>query len=199
MVTEEAEGRLNLFDDPSPLPNTKNIAVLVDGIRKKTRGADVRESIAKALEVTYETASKDGNANMEVTKARGAFEVLSDRFQSIDNSLNNKANSDEVFKKIQNIVDGSPKGTYPNLSALQSAKPNGEQGVFVTSDNGHWYYWDNQWRDGGVYQGKTVPEKSIGKVHFDFYSNDSKSANLFVEDNVVKGGFFIFWKLYPIK
>lgn len=190
MVTEEAEGRLNLFDDPSPLPNTKNIAVLVDGIRKKTRGADVRESIAKALEVTYETASKDGNANMEVTKARGAFEVLSDRFQSIDNSLNNKANSDEVFKKIQNIVDGSPKGTYPNLSALQSAKPNGEQGVFVTSDNGHWYYWDNQWRDGGVYQGKTVPEKSIGKVHFDFYSNDSKSANLFVEDNVVKGGFF---------
>jgi lysophospholipase L1-like esterase len=190
MTTEEATGRLNLYDDPSPLPKTDNINILVDGIRKKTRGADVRESIAKALEVTYETASKDGNANMEVEKARGAFEVLSDRLLSIDNSLNNKANSDEVFKKFQNIVDGSPKGTYPNLTALQLAKPNGEQGVFVTSDNGHWYYWDNQWRDGGVYQGKTVPEKTIGKVHFDFYSNDSKSANLFVEDNVVKGGFF---------
>lgn len=190
MTTEEATGRLNLYDDPSPLPKTDNINILVDGIRKKTRGADVRESIAKALEVTYETASKDGNANMEVEKARGAFEVLSDRLLSIDNSLNNKANSDEVFKKFQNIVDGSPKGTYPNLTALQLAKPNGEQGVFVTSDNGHWYYWDNQWRDGGVYQGKTVPEKSIGKVHFDFYSNDSKSANLFVEDNIVEGGFF---------
>lgn len=190
MTTEEATGRLNLYDDPSPLPKTDNINILVDGIRKKTRGADVRESIAKALEVTYETASKDGNANMEVEKARGAFEVLSDRLLSIDNSLNNKANSDEVFKKIQNIVDGSPKGTYPNLAALQLAKPNGEQGVFVTSDNGHWYYWDNQWRDGGVYQGKTVPEKTIGKVHFDFYSNDSKSANLFVEDNIVEGGFF---------
>lgn len=190
MTTEEATGRLNLYDDPSPLPKTDNINILVDGIRKKTRGADVRESIAKALEVTYETASKDGNANMEVEKARGAFEVLSDRLQSIDNSLNNKANSDEVFEKIQNIVDGSPKGTYPNLTALQLAKPNGEQGVFVTSDNGHWYYWDNQWRDGGVYQGKTVPEKSIGKVHFDFYSKDSKSANLFVEDNIVEGGFF---------
>lgn len=190
MTTEEATGRLNLYDDPSPLPKTDNINILVDGIRKKTRGADVRESIAKALEVTYETASKDGNANMEVEKARGAFEVLSDRLLSIDNSLNNKANSDEVFKKFQNIVDGSPKGIYPNLTALQLAKPNGEQGVFVTSDNGHWYYWDNQWRDGGVYQGKTVPEKSIGKVHFDFYSNDSKSANLFVEDNIVEGGFF---------
>lgn len=190
MTTEEATGRLNLYDDPSPLPKTDNINILVDGIRKKTRGADVRESIAKALEVTYETASKDGNANMEVEKARGAFEFLSDRLQSIDNSLNNKANSDEVFKKFQNIVDGSPKGTYPNLTALQLAKPNGEQGVFVTSNNGHWYYWDNQWRDGGVYQGKTVPEKSIGKVHFDFYSNDSKSANLFVEDNIVEGGFF---------
>lgn len=39
MTTEEAAGRLNLFDDPSPLPNTKNINILVEGIRKKTRGA----------------------------------------------------------------------------------------------------------------------------------------------------------------
>jgi len=88
MTTEEATGRLNLYDDPSPLPKTDNINILVDGIRKKTRGADVRESIAKALEVTYETASKDGNANMEVAKARGPFDHLSDRFSTIDNIIN---------------------------------------------------------------------------------------------------------------
>ena len=37
MATEEAEGRLNLFDDPSTHPDTKNIAILDERIRKKTR------------------------------------------------------------------------------------------------------------------------------------------------------------------
>ncbi|HGE3283654.1 TPA: SGNH/GDSL hydrolase family protein [Streptococcus pneumoniae] len=99
MATEEAAGRLNLFDDPSPLPNTKNINILVEGIRKKTRGADVRESIAKALEVTYETASKDGNANMEVAKARGGFDTLSQNLLSIN------ANADAANQKASQLIN----------------------------------------------------------------------------------------------
>ena len=156
MVTEEAEGRLNLFDDPSPLPNTKNIAVLVDGIRKKTRGADVRESIAKALEVTYENAAKEGNANMEVTQARGLFGHLSDRLSTIDNIINSKADEAKIKAMLNNILDGTPKGTYPNVSALRSAKPSGDKGIFITTDNGHWNYWNGSvWTDGGTYQSPT--------------------------------------------
>lgn len=128
MVAEEAEGRLNLFNDPSPLPNTKNIAVLVDGIRKKTRGADVRESIAKALEVTYENASKDGNANMEVTQARGAFDFLYNRLANIDVQLDGKADAGKIATQLQNMASASPKGTYSNLADLKQAKPNGEIG-----------------------------------------------------------------------
>ena len=99
MTTEEATGRLNLYDDPSPLPKTDNINILVDGIRKKTRGADVRESIAKALEVTYETASKDGNANMEVAKARGGFNTLSQNLMSIN------ASADAANQKASQLVN----------------------------------------------------------------------------------------------
>ncbi|APD22448.1 pectinesterase [Streptococcus pneumoniae] len=99
MATKEATGRLNLFDDPSPLPKTKNINILVEGIRKKTRGADVRESIAKALEVTYETASKDGNANMEVAKARGGFDTLSQNLLSIN------ANADAANQKASQLIN----------------------------------------------------------------------------------------------
>lgn len=189
----EARGDTRFYQDDTHMDYNKlyTIDEVLDAITQKKYGKDVRYALRVGLERVYHDAqANSSDNNLEVARARGAFEVLSDRLQSIDNSLNNKANSDEVFKKFQNIVDGSPKGTYPNLAALQLAKPNGEQGVFVTSDNGHWYYWDNQWRDGGVYQGKTVPEKTIGKVHFDFYSNDSKSANLFVEDNIVEGGFF---------
>lgn len=99
MTTEEATGRLNLYDDPSPLPKTDNINILVDGIRKKTRGADVRESIAKALEVTYETATKDGNANMEVVKARGGFDTLSQNLMSIN------ANADAANQKASQLIN----------------------------------------------------------------------------------------------
>ena len=99
MTTEEATGRLNLYDDPSPLPKTDNINILVDGIRKKTRGADVRESIAKALEVTYEAATKDGNANMEVAKARGRFDTLSQNLMSIN------ANADAANQKASQLIN----------------------------------------------------------------------------------------------
>ena len=99
MTAEEATGRLNLYDDPSPLPKTDNINILVDGIRKKTRGADVRESIAKALEVTYETATKDGNANMEVVKARGGFDTLSQNLMSIN------ANADAANQKASQLIN----------------------------------------------------------------------------------------------
>lgn len=99
MTTEEATGRLNLYDDTSPLPNTKNINILVEGIRKKTRGVDVRESIAKALEVTYENATKEGNANMEVANARGGFDTLSQNLLSIN------ASADAANQKASQLVN----------------------------------------------------------------------------------------------
>lgn len=99
MTTEEATGRLNLYDDTSPLPDTKNINILVEGIRKKTRGADVRESIAKALEVTYEDATKEGNANMEVARARGGFDTLS------QNLLNINANANAANQKASQLTN----------------------------------------------------------------------------------------------
>ncbi|VNG71298.1 pectinesterase [Streptococcus pneumoniae] len=116
MTTEEATGRLNLYDDPSPLPKTDNINILVDGIRKKTRGADVRESIAKALEVTYETASKDGNANMEVAKARGGFDTLSQNLLSINASAD--AANQKASQLINDKVDknGAAQVTWAMLA-----------------------------------------------------------------------------------
>lgn len=116
MTTEEATGRLNLYDDTTPLPNTKNINILVEGIRKKTRGADVRESIAKALEVTYETASKDGNANMEVAKARGGFDTLSQNLLSIN--ANADAANQKASKLISDKVDknGAAQVTWAMLA-----------------------------------------------------------------------------------
>lgn len=64
----------------------------------------------------------------------------------------------DVSKEIEDlivngVIDGSPKGVYADLSSLQTAFPDGASGVYLTSDNGHWYYWNGStWTDGGVYQ-----------------------------------------------
>ena len=47
----------------------------------------------------------------------------------------------------------TPRGAFSTLQDLESAYPNGAEGVFLVRENGHWYYWDgNAWTDGGVYQ-----------------------------------------------
>ena len=59
---------------------------------------------------------------------------------------------DEITNLLVNgVIDGSPKGVFDNLTALQTAYPNGARGVYLTSDNGHWYYYNEGWKDGGVY------------------------------------------------
>ena len=80
-----------------------------------------------------------------------------DIVESLVDQANNKAQ--EANNKAQGAYDfilenyGGPKETYASLSALQTAYPNGASGVYLTSDNGHWYYWNGSaWTNGGVYQ-----------------------------------------------
>lgn len=80
--------------------------------------------------------------------ASGGFETLSNRLSDINN-------------QIKNVASGSPKGVYANLSELQSAKPNGDSGIYVTADSGHWYYYSDGWRDGGTYQAIELADGSV--------------------------------------
>lgn len=55
-------------------------------------------------------------------------------------------------RNIGNVV-ATPTKVFANLSALQSAYPNGADGIFVTTDTGHKYFWQSgAWVDGGQYQ-----------------------------------------------
>ena len=69
--------------------------------------------------------------------------------------IDDKADQSFVDSQISAIVSGAPKGTFTDLIALQTAHPNGTDGVFLVLENGHWYYWNStttSWTDGGVYQ-----------------------------------------------
>ena len=74
----------------------------------------------------------------------------------------------QLSEKLSNAVLGqnigsvvaTPTKAFANLSELQKAYPNGSDGVMVTVDNGHKYFWqDNQWVDGGIYQSKGLTEE----------------------------------------
>lgn len=76
--------------------------------------------------------------------------LINGEFETYKNSLN--AQMIEWGNLIQSAASGSPKGVYSTLTALQNAFPTGTNGIYVVSENGHWYYWSGTaWTDGGVY------------------------------------------------
>lgn len=120
MPQNEAEGRLNLYDDVTPLENTKSIDVLTRAIRKKTRGADVREAIAKAIETTYTDGTSNGNANLEVVKARGEYETLNQRLQDIQTTA--KSSQELGERNDDNKVDKNGTGQIKWANLAQDAR-----------------------------------------------------------------------------
>lgn len=69
---------------------------------------------------------------------------------------------------ISNIGNASPKGVYATLADLQTAYPTGTDGIYVVTDDGHWYYWDGlAWTDGGTYQATAIAESSISAKELD--------------------------------
>lgn len=171
MPQNEAEGRLNLYDDVTPLENTNKISVLVDGIRKKTKGADVREAIARGLEITYDDAAKSGNTDMEVIKSRDTYNTLPDRLDNISKNLDGKASTKWVESKLNAISSNAPKAVLSSLEEIQRTYPNGANGIVVASNTGKWYYFnegDRHWKEGGVYQSRGLNVDEVTADNIDF-------------------------------
>ncbi|RHB84887.1 SGNH/GDSL hydrolase family protein [Streptococcus lutetiensis] len=163
--------------DPNVL---HQITELTDWIRTKGKGSDVREVIAQLFERTWVEGIKEGNANMEVAKARGTYNTLGDRL-------------DNFNTEVRNIVSGSPKGTFSSLADLQSAKPNGDTGIYITTDNGHWWYWSGSWKDGGLYLSEPNSKNFLGfTIDTKFIAGEYVNAvtgELLYETNVVTTDF----------
>lgn len=76
-------------------------------------------------------------------------------------AVEKKADQDFVDAQLSSLISGAPKATFATTSALQNAYPNGESGVFLVLENGHWYTWDipsSTWEDRGVYQEKGISD-----------------------------------------
>lgn len=97
--------------------------------------------------------------NDDLSKKKADKEEVYDALHGLNEAVSNK---------ISDLLNGSPKGIYANLSALQIALPSGTTGIYITSDNGNWNYWystSKKWVAGGVYQANSKELKdSINAV-----------------------------------
>ena len=85
----------------------------------------------------------------------------------VTDKLSKKADKSFVDAQFATIISGSPKGAYMTLAALQTAYPNGTEGVFLVVENGHWYYYANGWKDGGVYQATEIADGAVTEKKID--------------------------------
>ena len=106
---DEASNRDKFYTDFEDVdPNVLHqISELTDWMRTKAKGSDVREVIAQLFERTWIEGTKEGNANFEVAKARGRFNTLSDRLNSISTDV---SVSSSRLDNLSTLKDGSTTG-----------------------------------------------------------------------------------------
>ncbi len=119
----------------------------------------LNEGRKKLNAIAKEMNDKDVASMPEVVNARNGEPSLKERLdkehQEVTSQLQQKAEQSFVDSQFATIVSGAPKGTYTDLTSLQSAYPSGAEGIFLVLSDGHWYYWNSTtdaWTDGGVYQ-----------------------------------------------
>lgn len=145
------------------------------------RGKDVRAPIAQMPDAIIKWIKDADNlgqlgALLEIIEARGGFETLGIHESAQDNDINNNKDDIENTKQmIESLIDAvrklnsnDPHGVFPNLDALKAKYPNGDKGIYITQDNGHWWFYNNGWVDGGVWQASK----------FDFSGVDLNGINL---------------------
>jgi hypothetical protein len=110
------------------------------------------------------------------TLLNGMFDVINADVTAFENSMNNQMN-DFKLTTLANIGNGSPKGTYSTVTALQTAYPTGTTGIYVVTADGGWYYWSSTaWTKGGTYQSTGI---SSGSITYDLTKFLTTGKNLF--------------------
>jgi len=135
-----------------------SVAGTLGGKNVKT-GASVRALVDSPAQTSANWAILDATLGFVPENTDNKTSSVSADLMSTVKFPNNQAVSTYVGSEvavlentIASVASGSPKGTYVNLAALQAAYPSGNTNIYVTSNDGHWYYYNADWQDGGLYQ-----------------------------------------------
>lgn len=149
-----------------------SIKNFIEKIKSARYGKDVRQSIVDAIEQTYDDAIANGHTDMEVAKARGKHSSLNNRLETDKNEMETRITNEEDDRKrtledIQKQVNGLAREGH--LIASNVSEMTDTNRTYINTSDGHWYYYNGKWKDGGVYQATEIQKKSI---NLDKLNND---------------------------
>lgn len=158
------------YRDPMPFDNTKlqALSVIIDAIRHKMYGDDVRESLGQLGEALVKLMQETGgNQLAEILAARGPYELLGIRENAQEEAirsnqliLGQKADKNYINDYLGGITD-SPN-YVANYAELTSKYPSGKPGLFIAADSNRKYMWaDGAWKDFGEYPTQGILDHSI--------------------------------------
>ena len=96
----------------------------------------IQEAFEESINVQIATQDED----IETFKTE-----ISDTVSTQNSHINSLTNM------VNSVTSGSPKGVYATLTALTTADPDHDY-IYVVTEDGKWYYYNNGWTAGGVYQ-----------------------------------------------
>lgn len=134
----------------------------LDIIKKGVFGRDVRKAIHDGIAQVYEDATFDGNTNMEVAKARGVNNTLSERLRNMDGIIDNSVKEVENTKKrLENIIVSGGDGNLP--TELIDIRVGGDGRKYSTAGEAV----------RKLASGEALLENSISLKHLDFLNPDN--------------------------
>lgn len=135
---------------------SNDIKTIAEAIRHKKYGVDTRDAMAQSLEKMGQLAMQSVTDPNSVAKQ--AYEIGNKAYE-IGNKAYDIANN-ELSRRLAQMDNGVH--AYPNADVIKQTYPNGKDGIFVAVDTGHQWYWvNNDWVDGGVYQSKGISDNSV--------------------------------------
>ena len=99
------------------------------------------------------------NAQLSITNQQVALKASASDVTTLDEV---KANTVDVDRKINAVASGSPREAFATVDDLKDKYPDGNSNIYLVSSDGHWYFYDDEWKSGGVYQSMQVQDRSIG-------------------------------------
>lgn len=114
----------------------------------------------------------DEHTTSEISRAIRSKKYGVDVREAIAQGID-KINDLAKGQSVGEIV-ATPTAIFKSLDELKKNYPNGADGVMVTVDNGHKYYYLNgEWEDGGIYQDNTAVKDIIDNLLSDIAYKDS--------------------------
>ncbi|HEM3168920.1 TPA: hypothetical protein U0906_000872 [Streptococcus suis 89-3576-3] len=149
-------------------------------IKEGVFGRDVRQAIHDGIQQAYDDATANGNANMEVAKARGGFDNLSKRFENITGQLGSIR---EALTSPFNF-----KGSLKTSSQLPTAASINDT-YYIEDEMARYSFNGKRWFKSSMSENQYLD--SLNKIEerlddSEKFNNLYQSINLFDKTNIVK-------------